>query len=295
MPLPRTLTEIKEILDSRGLLANTRKLGQHFLFDKNLLNFIVNAAALTPDDVVLEVGPGPGMLTGVLLDSGAKVIAVELDEGFASFVEENADSSRIKVIRADVLDGKAALNPVVVRECENALARSEVSRLKVVANIPYNISTSLIVNLLESELPLERFVLTVQKEVAQRIVATSGGKYGIISVVTALLGKPKLLKKLGRDVFWPRPKVESAVLEISNLRVKPSDVAGYGLLKDLLHLAFSHRRKTLHKALKGAYRAESIERAFKMLAIDSNARAEELSPETLLALSRNLLTAKIEH
>src|SRR5262245_22445430 len=197
-----------------GAITPRRSLGQHFLHSEDLLGFMVELAGVVPGDLVLEVGPGPGNLTRHLLATGARVLAVELDERFSAAVPDALGRpANLRWLEADVLQGKNDWNPRV----REALAEELAARtpLKLIANLPYSVAVPVLALLATSPWPLSLAVVMVQREVAERIVATPGNKdYGPISVLVSLAGAAQIRKRVGRGSFSPPPRVDSAIVEI---------------------------------------------------------------------------------
>ncbi|MEM1027144.1 MAG: 16S rRNA (adenine(1518)-N(6)/adenine(1519)-N(6))-dimethyltransferase RsmA [Planctomycetota bacterium] len=246
--MAQTLTEIKAMLASHGLRPK-HKFGQNFLHDGNHMGRIMEAAALRPGDVVLEVGPGTGALTERLLEAGATVVAVEIDRDLEPILRERIASrgdelaSRFTLIVDDVLAGKHELNRAVL----DGLAQCETTEgFKLIANLPYNVASPLLINLakLGHPGPMTHAVVMLQKEVAQRIVATPGGKdYGPLGILLQTLYDARLVGTLSPHCFWPAPKVASAVVALAR-QDEPltDDFEGFA---ELTHRLFASRRKQL--------------------------------------------------
>jgi len=202
----QTLAEIKQLLAERGLRPKHR-FGQNFLHDQNLMRKLIDAAKIAPGDLVLEVGPGTGSLTEALLDAGAEVIACELDRDLAAIVRDRL-GERITLIEGDAMQRGRALNPQIV---EAIAGRS----FALIANLPYQVATSLITALLIDHPNCAGQFVTVQMEVAERMVAPPGGKnYGPLTIITQAFSTPNIIAKAPASCFWPQPKVESAMLAV---------------------------------------------------------------------------------
>jgi len=292
LPLPL----LREILAARGL-APARSRGQNFLVEPSVHLFIVRRAEIAPGDVVLEVGPGAGGLTGPLLEAGARVLAVELDRGIHGLCAERfAGAKKLTLIHADALAGKHALNPEIDRRLGPMLAGAEGKKLKLVANLPFSIATSLLVTFAQGRLPWERIVATVQREVAERLTAPPGtAQYGAPTVALGSVAEVDLARALPPAVFWPAPSVESAIIEVRP-RTGPAErgridrEACGRFVRDL----FSHRRKTLAASLRHMAGGDPRWRraagpALADAGIDGGARAETLSPEQFEALFRAVM------
>jgi 16S rRNA (adenine1518-N6/adenine1519-N6)-dimethyltransferase len=262
--MPRqTYTYLRALFDRKGL-SPRRDLGQNFLIDLNLHEFIARSAELTPEDVALEVGPGAGALTTLLAQEAGAVVSVELDPAMAELTREaTADFPNVRVLHTDVLKNKNALNPDVVDQVRSGLAAMPGRRLKLVANLPYNIATPLIVNLLvHPELAPTRMVVTIQKELAERMVAApQTSSYGALSVMMAALAHVEIIRTLSPKVFWPQPKVESAIVRIDAdpaLRAAVPDLAWF---HNVVRRVFLHRRKNLRRVIYSQWRDRFADKA----------------------------------
>lgn len=255
--MPRqTLSYLRSLFAQRGI-APRRDLGQNFLIDLNLHDFIARAADIAPSDVVLEVGPGAGALTSLLAEKAAAVVAVEIDPAMARLAGEAvAGLPHVRVLNCDALAGKNRLNPEVLDNLRSGLAVSPDRRLKLVANLPYNIATPLIVNLLvHPELCPALMVVTIQRELAERIVAEPATEaYGALSVTVQALADAEIIRLLSPKVFWPRPKVESAVVSIRPQAEKRAAIGDVAWFHTVVRRIFLHRRKNLRVVLFSEWR-----------------------------------------
>ncbi len=250
-----------------------RKLGQHFLLDPVILRRIVDASGLTPDDLVVEIGPGKGRLTEILTEIAREVIAIELDEHLCEILKES--------------ELKRKTNFYL--ECTDVLKFNfaKLPPFKVVANIPYYITTPIIFKLLERDVKLLTATLTIQKEVAERIISSPGGKsYGVLSLMVQYYTEPSILFYIPRGAFVPPPKVDSAVLHLKRRRSPPVTVEDEGLFFRIIKKAFSQRRKTIANSLKSV--SEDIKTALDRAGIDYRRRPETLSMEEFARLSRSV-------
>ena len=275
--MAQTKHEIQSLLAG----ANTQprhRFGQNFMIDQNLVRVIADAATLAPGDVVIEVGPGTGTLTEELLSRGAAVVAVEIDRDLARLLRERfADQERFKLIEGDALSSKHALNEQLLEELQSRTTRGAAA-VKLVANLPYNIASPLIIELLI--LGIDQLVFTVQKEVADRLrAAPASDAYGPLSVMAQLLARVEVLRTLPPQAFWPPPKIESALVRMTREDRSGGDAAAFGRFVQKL---FSFRRKTLRKALAQA--GHDADAALTATRLDPQARPEVLSVAQLQAL-----------
>lgn len=276
--MAQTKREIQALLADANAQPRHR-FGQNFMIDQNLVRLVAEAGAIGPDDLVIEVGPGTGTLTQELLARAGSVIAVEIDRDLAAMLRRQfADNSKFELIEGDALAGKHGINAELVERIRLSLAVSQ--RVKLVANLPYNIASPLVIELLIAGVSLLAF--TVQKEVADRLRAgANDDAYGPLTVMAQMLGRVEVLRTLPPQAFWPAPKIESSLVRIEREdRVGGTDrVRAFG---EFVHKVFSFRRKTLRKALvQGGYDAETILASTK---IDGGVRPETLTPEQFLQM-----------
>lgn len=231
-----------QILQKHGLRP-TKSLGQNFLTDLHIIDKIVDAGEVTNADLVLEIGPGIGAMTVRLAKAAGRVVAVEIDRHLLPALEEVLDGySNTQVVHADIL--KTDLH---------ALVAGWNGPLKVISNLPYYITTPIIMHLLESDVPWQTLVFMVQKEVAQRLAAPPGGKdYSALSVAVRCLCEPKLCFTVSRNCFHPRPDVDSAVVRLRKAQNPDVEGINRNLLRQVVRAAFSQRRKTIVNSLGGA-------------------------------------------
>ena len=287
----QTKRDLSAIFKERGLRAN-KLLGQNFLVDHNVLDFICDAARLSADDVVLEIGAGTGLLTRHIADSGARVIAVEIDSNlFEMLTDYVGDLANVHLINSDIHGKRRRLSPAVASALDDALASG--GTLKVVANLPYCISSDLLVSLLEMARPAEMMIVTVQKEFAVRMLAKPGSReYGIVTVLLAAQAEVKRLRDLAPSVFWPVPNVGSSVVRIMPDPARLASVGDYGLFKAVVSALFGQRRKTAAAALRSMTRPKvskaDITAVFDAVGIAENARADGLDVDQMIALSNRL-------
>jgi 16S rRNA (adenine1518-N6/adenine1519-N6)-dimethyltransferase len=269
-----TLPPLRDVLAAHGILAN-KGFGQHFLLDLNITRKIARLAGPFDDCIILEVGPGPGGLTRALLETGARVVAVEKDPRFLPVLAQlqQAAPGRLTVVQDDAL-----------RVDERALADAVEpgAPVRIVANLPYNVGTPLLIKWLTGPLRPQSLSLMFQKEVAQRIVAPVGDDaYGRLGVICQALAGAHIMMDLPARAFTPPPKVASAVVQLTPLAGRPSD-ADIAALETVTREAFGQRRKMLKSSLKALGGATLCEAA----GIDPDARAETVDVAGFLRLAR---------
>ena len=246
-PPVQTKRTIEQLLRQAGLRPRKR-LGQHFLIDGNLMRRLVACAELAPDEAVLEVGPGTGGLTEQLLPLVAQLAAVEADRDLVALLTSRlGEAANFTLFAGDVLETKHALHP----ELRDWLASASGRPLKLVANLPYQIATPLVMNLLLDYPQVTRFCFTVQREVGERVLAGPGSKaYGPLSIVAQALSAVQLVARVPGSAFWPVPQVESVMLRLDRGPTPfPSEAALRHFVR-VVRETFEHRRKTLRAALK---------------------------------------------
>jgi 16S rRNA (adenine1518-N6/adenine1519-N6)-dimethyltransferase len=296
-PSPRqTLSYLRTLFEERGIRPKN-KLGQNFLIDLNVLDVMVEAAELSKDDLAVEVGSGTGSLTARLCDRAGAVLSVEIDPDFYDMVREILHGrDNLVLMRADVLRTKNEIRAEVFEQVEDLRRRFGCTRVKLVANLPYAVAVPVISNFLLSELPVERTVVMVQWEIAERLMARPGTKdYGALTVlVQSLADVGPVRRRLSPAVFWPRPQVASAVVMVRPNPAKRARVeavaGGVGALRHFLRDLYAHRRKNLRGALAGAPSGrrdkDEVDRRLAELGIEGTVRAEDLDPERHLRLCR---------
>lgn len=222
-----------------------KKFGQNFLIDTHVLEKIIRSAEITKEDFILEIGPGIGTMTQYLCESARKVVAVEIDGSLIPILKETLkDYENITVIHADIL--KLDLNHIVEKE-------NGGKPIKIVANLPYYITTPIIMELFEKNVPIESITIMVQKEVAERMVAQPGKKdYGALSLAVQYYASPYLVANVPQNCFIPRPKIGSAVIKLTRYEEPPVKVADKDLMFRIIRASFNQRRKTLLNGLKNS-------------------------------------------
>ena len=262
--------------------AFQKKFGQNFLIDDHVITKIINAAEITKDDLVLEIGPGIGTMTQYLAESARKVIAVEIDKNLIPILGETlAEYDNVTVINEDIL--KLDINRLV--EEENA-----GKPIKVVANLPYYITTPIIMGLFESHVPLQSITVMVQKEVADRMQVGPGSKdYGALSLAVQYYAKPYIAANVPPNCFIPRPGVGSAVIRLTRYEEPPVTVKDEILMFKLIRASFNQRRKTLQNGIANSpelpYSKAQVEKALEKMGLAANVRGESLTLAEFAKLS----------
>ena len=262
-----------------------KKFGQNFLIDTHVLDKIIRAADIGKDDMVLEIGPGIGTMTQYLAEAAGKVIAVEIDKNLIPILTDTLSGyENVQIINEDVL--KLDIQRLV--EEENA-----GRPIKVVANLPYYITTPIIMGLFESHVPLYSVTVMVQKEVADRMQTGPGNKdYGALSLAVPYYAEPYIVANVPPNCFMPRPKVGSAVIRLTRYEKPPVEVEDERLLFDIIRASFNQRRKTLANGLNNSDRLdvpkEAITEAIQQLGKGPSVRGETLTLEEFAKLSNSL-------
>jgi 16S rRNA (adenine1518-N6/adenine1519-N6)-dimethyltransferase len=278
----QTKRQIQELLLSAGVSPN-RRLGQHFLVDLNLMTLLVDSAGIGADDVVLEVGCGTGSLTQMLVQRARRVIVAELDRTLAGIAEAQlAGVGNVRIMQGDALSSKGMLNPAVVEALNEATAGGR-GRLLLVSNLPYDVGSVVMVNLVQGPLIADGMTVTVQKEVAERMIAKAGGKaYGTLSIFLGATSDVEIVRVLKPSVFWPPPGVDSAIVRIVRDPPRAARIESMQHLCDVVSLFMGHRRKMLRACIKhapeGMGSGDHWTAVFESSGIDSSRRPEELSP-----------------
>ena len=262
-----------------------KKFGQNFLIDTHVLDKIIVEAGITKEDMVLEIGPGIGTMTQYLCENAGEVTAVEIDEALIPILKETLSGySNVSILNEDIL--KVDINRLV-QEKNNG------KPIKVVANLPYYITTPIIMGLFESKVPLESITIMVQKEVADRMKAGPGTKdYGALSLAVQYYAKPEIVAIVPPNCFMPRPNVSSAVIRLSCYQTPPIAVDNEELLFKIIRASFNQRRKTMMNSLNNAsgisYTKEQIGAALAKTGQKENVRGEELTLEQFAKLADEL-------
>lgn len=268
--------------------AFQKKFGQNFLIDTHVLDKIISAAGVTKDDMVLEIGPGIGTMTQYLAEAAGKVVAVEIDSNLIPILEETlASYDNVTVMNADVLK-------VDIKQLAEEYNGGRP--IKVVANLPYYITTPIIMGLFEGDIPIDNITVMVQKEVADRMQVGPGSKdYGALSLAVQYYAEPYIVANVPPNCFIPRPNVGSAVIRLTRHKTPPVDVQDAKLMFKLIRASFNQRRKTLQNGLNNSpeipFSKEHIVEAIESLGVSATVRGEALTLEQFAALA-NFLSRK---
>ena len=264
-----------------------KKFGQNFLIDPHVLDKIVDAAQITKDDFVLEIGPGIGTLTQYLCENARQVLAVEIDDKLIPILADTLSAyDNVTVVNEDIL--KLDIDQI-------AREHNDGKPIKVVANLPYYITTPIIMGLFESHVPLESITVMVQKEVADRMQSGPGTKdYGALSLAVQFYSKAEIVANVPANCFMPRPNVGSAVIRLTCHEERPVDVKDENFMFKIIRASFNQRRKTLQNGLNNAsnlnVNKEQVVAALEKMGLPATVRGEALSLEQFATLS-NLLKA----
>ncbi|NQT95995.1 MAG: 16S rRNA (adenine(1518)-N(6)/adenine(1519)-N(6))-dimethyltransferase RsmA [Candidatus Omnitrophica bacterium] len=276
------VAQIKNIISENNLCINKR-LGQNFLIDKIKRDKIIQACDIKKDDAILEIGPGLGALTEFLISLCKKLVGVEKDRGLNSLLKQQlSESENLELIQGDIL--KFDLKP---------LYKKYRKKIKVIGNLPYYITSPIIFHLIDQKECIDSIFITLQKEVAERIVAAPGGKdYGVLSLSVQYHCKPKILFSIPKSAFFPMPKVGSAFLELKIRKEPAVKVKDEALLFNIVKSGFSQRRKTLINALSARsslkISKEKLKEVFDKAGLDPNIRGEALNLEDFARLTQFL-------
>ncbi len=260
-----------------------KKFGQNFLIDTHVLEKIIRAAKITKDDFIVEIGPGIGTMTQYLCEAAREVVAVEIDKNLIPILENDtlSEYDNVTIINQDIL--KLDLNQLVQE-------RNNGKPVKVVANLPYYITTPIIMGLFENETPIENITVMVQKEVAQRMQVGPGTKdYGALSLAVQYYAEPYIVANVPPNCFMPRPNVGSAVIQLTKHKEKPVQVKDEKLMFKLIRASFNQRRKTLQNGLNNSnelsFTKEEIISAIEEAGFSPTIRGEALTLEDFARLA----------
>ena len=269
--------ETQAILNTYKIQAN-KSLGQNFLVDDNVIESIIESSEIEKEDLIIEIGPGLGVLTDRLLKKSDNVVVIELDKRMIAILKNRfCLNKNLEIINDDVL--KVDLEELI----KNKKQQKQINKVKIVANLPYYISTPIIMKLLENQLEINEIIVMVQKEVAERLSAKTGEREaGAITYAVEYYAQAKKIIDVPKESFIPSPKVESQVIKLEVRKNPKIKVEDEKLLFDIIQKSFMQRRKTLSNALINSRileNKEEVEEMFKILGIESNIRGEKLTLE----------------
>lgn len=276
-----TPSATKEIINKYSF-AFQKKFGQNFLIDSNVLESIIRGAEITKDDFVLEIGPGIGTMTQYLCEAARQVVAVEIDKMLIPILEDTlSEYDNVEVINQDVL--KVDIKSL-------AEEKNNGKPIKVVANLPYYITTPIIMGLFESGVPIDSITIMVQKEVADRMQTGPGSKdYGALSLAVQFYATAKVILNVSATCFMPRPNVDSAVIKLTRHKEPTVNVADEKLMFKIIRASFNQRRKTLVNGLKNSpelsFSKEQIVKAIEKIGKPETIRGEALTLEEFAELA----------
>tara|TARA_B100000686_G_scaffold353955_1_gene461834 strand:+ start:632 stop:1543 length:912 start_codon:yes stop_codon:yes gene_type:complete len=293
----QTVSFIRNRFNEAGLRPVTR-FGQNFLVDLNLLELLARSGEVGGDDVILEVGTGLGSLTALVAPAAAEVVTVEIDPHvFMLAQEELAVHENVTMLQQDVLRNKNSFAQNVLDTLKEKLAVSPNRRLKLLANLPYNVATPIISNLLRTDLDPSLIVVTIQKELGDRIVANPGTKdYGALSIWIQAQADAEIVRVMSPKVFWPRPKVHSAIVAIRPNEEKRSRIPNLGYFHWFARAMFFHRRKFMRSVILSAFKKRldkpTVDEVMSEMSLGADARSEQLGVEEMIQLGE-LLRARL--
>ena len=273
-----------EVLQKYGFVFQKR-FGQNFLIDTHVLDKIIDSAQITKDDFVLEIGPGIGTMTQYLCERAREVVAVEIDKNLIPILSDTLKNySNVTVINEDILK---------LDICKLAEEKNQGKPIKIVANLPYYITTPIIMGLFESHVPIDSITIMVQKEVAERMQEKPGSKeYGALSLAVQYYAKPEIVANVPPNCFMPRPNVGSAVIRLTRHEKPPVEVEDEKLMFRIIRASFNQRRKTLANGLNNSPEIhlpkEVIQESIVSLGVPENIRGEALSLEQFAELSNEI-------
>jgi 16S rRNA (adenine1518-N6/adenine1519-N6)-dimethyltransferase len=285
-PAHQTLRFLQKRFAEAGIHVKHRH-GQNFLIDLNLQRLIVASAGLTPNDVVLEVGTGTGALTAQIAPQVAAVVTVEIDPQLYQLAsEELFGLENVMMLHLDALKNKSTFDPRVLEAIPHAMSAGPGRQLKLVANLPYNVGTPVISNLLSAPIVPVSMTVTIQKELADRIAARPGTKdYSALSIWIQSQARVELVRVLAPSVFWPRPKVNSAIIHIEVDREKRGRITDLRFFHDFVRALFFHRRKFFRRQLQTAVgdrlNSDQVDMIIARFGFPPDTRAEQLPVETI--------------
>ena len=295
----QTISYLSNRFEEVGLNPNKRH-GQNFLIDLNLIQLLARSAKLTSDDVVLEIGTGMGSLTGMLADQAAQVVTVEIDQYLHQMAREELEEyENIEMLKQDCLKNKNNFAPEVIDAIKRHLAVDDSRVFKLAANLPYNVATPIIANLLRCEIVPASMTVTIQKELADRIVASPGSKdYGALSIWMQSMCDCEIVRIMSPKVFWPRPKVESAIIHVEHRPERRAALPDVDFFYAFVRAMFFHRRKFMRSVAISAFKRQlekpHVDEVLQSMELGPDARTEQLTLEQLQELCERFRQKVIE-
>ena len=284
---PLKMAQLRDKYDFR----HSKSLGQNFLSDKNIIDRIIEGSGVGKEDLVIEIGPGMGVLTAAAAECAAHVTAVEIDRHLIPILAETLkDYDNVNILHGDIM--KTDLKEVIQQR-----SRGLTGKVRIIGNLPYYITTPIVMKLLEEEIPADSITVMMQKEVADRIQASPGSKrYGALTVAVGFYCTVSHIADAPKEVFVPRPKVDSTVIRLDLRGEQPVNLVDRKLFFETVKNGFGQRRKTLLNALTGirGLKKEEISSVLQAAGIDPVRRAETLSMEEFAAVA-NEVAAKVQH
>jgi 16S rRNA (adenine1518-N6/adenine1519-N6)-dimethyltransferase len=285
----QTISYLQRRLREAGVSPQAR-FGQNFLIDLNLIDLIAKTADLGPRDVVLEVGTGMGSLTQLLAAQAGHVVTIEIDRHLAPLARDEFEPlGNVTLLELDALKSKSQMHPLIIQTLQEKVNEIKGGRVKLVANLPYNVATPILSNMLDIEPWPVRMVATIQLELAERIVAEPRTRdYSALSIWIQSQARAEIVRKMSPSVFWPRPNVDSAILDIRPQTVLRDRLSDRRQFHQLVRGIFIHRRKFLRSALASAVKDRlskaDVDSILEELELGPDARAEQLSIEQMIEL-----------
>jgi 16S rRNA (adenine1518-N6/adenine1519-N6)-dimethyltransferase len=301
-PARQTTAYLKKLFAQVGFTIDARR-GQNFLVDLNLLDLLERSAGITPSDTVLEVGTGTGALTERLARAAGRVVTCEIDPRLAQLARERLLAvddiggdlfTRVALVEGDVLESKHRFAPAVLAAIEEACGHTPAGRFRLVANLPYCVATPILSNLLATPRPFDTATVTVQREMGERMTATAGSHaYNALSVWVGAQCRGEIVRILPPSVFWPRPKIESAIVHLELEPARRAKIVDLGRFHDFVRDVFCHRRKLLRGVLvrmaggkQNDAARETVARVYETMGFHDSVRAEEISPDAFVHLEQ---------
>ena len=295
----QTVSYLSRRFEEVGLNPNKRH-GQNFLIDLNLLHLLAKSAQLNENDVVLEIGTGMGSLTGLFAQEAAQVVTVEIDQHLYQMAAEELEAfDNIEMLKLDALKNKNQFAPEVIEAVKRHMAVDKKRVFKLAANLPYNIATPIISNLLRSDIIPATMTVTIQKELADRLVASPGSKdYGALSIWVQSICDVEIVRIMSPKVFWPRPKVDSAIIHIVHRPEQRAKFPDLDFFYAFVRAMFFHRRKFMRSvavsAFKGQLEKAHVDEVLVALGHGPDARTEQLDVTAMQTLSEGFRQKLIE-